>query len=519
MRRISVVASCLAGALIALGGAPLEYSFLTLLAPGALLVALEPRPGVFVSDRAALGLGLLMGMTVNCSVEYWVVGLLMEFASFPAPAALLVGALMWFGESLPYAAAALLAAALLRRGAPGWIAVPACLTVAASLSPALFPWRYGVSQLGWLPYAQVAELGGLPLLDLLVALVGCGLVDALRHRRRAAAFAAAIALLAPPAYGMARLEAVEARRAEAPSLLVGVVQPNVGIFDKHDRALWYAQLRDQRATTRELEARGAELVIWPETAYRFPIHRRASRDREGPLGLRRDGVRGPLLVGVISTDGAPMTAMARDELGRRIGTYRMALDERYNSAIGVARDGRIVGLADKVELLAFGEYTPFWDLIPWLQVFPRGLSRGRGHQVIEVAGARVGTLNCYEDLLYEHVRWQAQAQPDFWANLTNNTWFGDTSAPFLHHMNARLRAIETRRDLVRAVNSGVSGHTAATGADVVRTPSFERAAFLSRVRLLDGTTPYVRFGDWVTPLLAGGLFGFALARRRWRPVR
>lgn len=516
MTGISVIAAALAGALIALGGAPLELFAATLLAPGAMLIALEPRPGHVVTPRRAIALGLVTGMVVNLSVEWWIVGLLQDFGGFSLPLAMLIGALMWFGESLPYMAGMLLAAQWLRDGAPRWIAVPLCLTLAASLSPGLFPWRYGVSAIGFLPYAQVGELGGLPLLDALQAFVSCALVDGLRRRRNLPLFVAAACLALPAIYGAVRMDQVEAERAAAPSIAIGVVQPNVGIFDKHDRAQWMSQLRDQRRTTRALEAAGAELVLWPETAYRFPVTRDVRHDREGPLGLLQDGVHGPLLVGVVSTSGTRVSAIARDERGQRVGIYQLAVDERYNSAMAVARDGQVVGIADKVELLAFGEYTPFWEYLPFNESIPRGMSRGVGAQVLEVAGARIGTLNCYEDLLFEHVRAQARAQPELWANLTNNTWFGDTTAPFLHHMNARMRAIETRRDLVRAVNSGVSGHTAATGVDLRRTGSFVRASFVSDVRRLTGTTLYVWLGDWVAPLAFAWLVAFAAVRRRVR---
>jgi apolipoprotein N-acyltransferase len=492
----------------------MELSFPAFLAPAAFLAALEPRPARPVGARRALWLGLATGFVTNAISMYWVVGLLRRFGGFPLVGAVPVGALLWLGQSLPWVAAALTSVELMRRRAPGWIVVPAALTVAHSLAPALFPWRYGLSQLPFLPYAQVAELGGLPLLDWLVATVGCAALEAVRRRRWRPAAVAALALLAPTLYGLARLPQVRAARAEAPALRVGVVQPNVSIADKHEPRLFLAQLRRLREATRALEARGAALVLWPESAYRFPVHRRMRRDRRGPLGVLADGVRGPLLVGVLSTDGRSARAVARDERGRFVGTFRVGRGRRFNSAVAFAADGRVVGIADKVRLLAFGEYTPLWELIPWLQRFPRGLSPGTGAQVVELAGARIGVLNCYEDLLADHVLWQARYRPDFWANLTNNAWFGDTSAPHLHHMNARLRAIETRRDLVRAVNTGVSGHTAATGEDLRRTGTFVPARFVADVRLLSGTTPWVRLGDWVTPILAALLLALTLARRR-----
>ncbi len=520
MRARSSLAAVLAGALIAVGGAPLEWSFLTLLAPGALLLAIEPTPGQPVSLRFAVGLGLLTGFTTNAISMYWIVGLLTAFAGFPTALSVLVGSLLFIGQALPYALAAWMATALIRAGARGWLALPATLTVAASLSPAIFPWRYGLSQLPFLEYAQVADIGGLPLLDWLVATVGCGLVGVARERKKLApGLLVAVALLLPPIYGLARLPEVRAARAEAPRLRVGVTQPNVSIEDKHDPRLFVAQLRLLQDQTRTLEAEGAQLVVWPETAYRFPILRDAERDREGPLAILGEGVVGPLVVGVLSTRGPAHNYLALARDGRVVSRFTMAEQERFNSAIALSPNGEIVGVADKVNPLAFGEYTPFWELIPWLQTLPRGITPGAGPQMLEIAGARVGILNCYEDLLYEHVRGQARYEPELWVNVTNNAWFGDTTAPLLHHMNARLRAIETRRDLVRSVNTGVSGHTAATGEDLARTGQFVRASFIADARLLHGQTIYVRLGDWVTALLAGALFAFILSRRRSRLTR
>ncbi|MFK7985396.1 MAG: apolipoprotein N-acyltransferase [Sandaracinaceae bacterium] len=504
------------GALIGLGGAPIEWSFTAFLAPAALLVALEPVPEHAVGSRRAFATGLVMGTVTQAIAMYWIVGLLMEYGHFPWIAALAVGALLWLGQALAYGVGALLAAGLMRRGAPGWLAVPACLTLAATLSPAIFPWRYGLSQLPFLPFAQVADLGSLPLLDWLVATVACGLLDLGRHRRWRAGVAAAACVVLPLVYGAVRLDQVVAERQRAPRLRVGVVQPNVSVRDKHDPALFYSQLRSMRAMTAALETEGAELVVWPETAYRFPIHRDLARDRAGALGLRQEGVRGPLLVGVLSTDGPMMTAYARDALGRPVARFDRGVGERFNSAMAVDREGRVVGVVDKVHLLAFGETTPLWDTLPFLQRFPRGLTPGRGPQQVELSGARIAVLNCYEDLLADFVRMQARAGPDLLINITNNAWFGDTTAPHLHHMNGRIRAIETRRDLVRVVNTGVSGHTAATGEDLHRTDSFVRARFVADARRLSGTTLWVRVGDWVSPVLGGAMFAFVWARRRRR---
>ena len=169
-----------------------------------------------------------------------------------------------------------------------------------------------------------------------------------------------------------------------------------------------------------------------------------------------------------------------------------------------------------MNLLAFGEFVPFWDYLPPIQrLVHRGFTHGASAGTVAIAGARIGVLNCYEDLLVDHARETAAHDPSFLANFTNDAWFGDTFAPHLHHMLARLRAVETRRDLVRAVNTGVSAVVLATGEDAQRTRPFERTSFVAEVRLLEGTTtPWVRVGDLLTPALLG-LF-LALSQRRAR---
>jgi len=492
-----------AGTCIGLTGAPLELHTLGFLGPAFLLGNLERAPRERPSARQGFVAGLVTAATTNVIALYWVVGLLETFAGFPTVASIPTATLLWVAQALSYAFAGALAGAAMARGAPGWLVLPACLVVCASLTPSLFPWRLAGTQVPWTTWVQMAELGGEPLVDLAVALVGCGAAAAALRAVRggrwpAPAVVAAVALLVPWGYGAMRLPQVREARAEAPQLRVGVVQPNVSIVDKRDGRLALIHVRQLHEATRELEAGGAQLVVWPETAYPFSISRSRARDADGPARILGAGVRGPVLTGVITTDRE-----------RR----------RYNSAVAVAPDGTFLGISDKVQLLAFGEYTPLWDLLPPLQErFPRGLTPGDRPRVLEVAGARVAVLNCYEDVLPSYGLRVGRDDPHLLVNITNDAWFGDTSEPWLHQAVARMRSIETRRDLVRAVNTGVSSHTLATGADAVRTETFERAAFVADVRLMRGVTPWILLGDWVTPLLYGALLGTALGlwRRRRR---
>ncbi|MFW6051250.1 MAG: apolipoprotein N-acyltransferase [Myxococcota bacterium] len=485
------------GVALGLSAPPISAWGLGFAAPGLLLAALYA--GGPLSPGRAFGVGAIAGVAVNAIALYWAVGLLQDFARFPVIAAVPTALLLWATQAAPFALAAAGTAVLARRGAPAWLVLPAAWTVAFSWTPALFPWRPAASQVPFLPWIQAAELGGEPLLDFLLALAGCAAARAAwpsipRSRRAVAAAVAVVAVAGPAAYGSVRLPQVRLDRERAPILRIGVVQPNVGIHAKRDRLLWEQHLDRLRRATRTLERQGAELVLWPETAYPYPFPRGRTRDLPGHRSAR-EGTRTPLLFGAIT---------------------ERSRCERWNSALAMAPDGRVLGVADKVRLLHFGETVPLWHWLPPLRRFFRcpGLTRGERPPVLHLAGTSIGVLNCYEDILGAYAAWVAGLGPELLVNLTNDAWFGDTSEPHLHHQVARLRAVETRRDLVRAVNTGVSGHVLATGEEAARTDTWVTASFVTPARTLRSTTPWVRLGDVVSPAAAGALLGLALALAR-----
>ena len=214
---------------------------------------------------------------------------------------------------------------------------------------------------------------------------------------------------------------------------------------------------------------------------------------KGQDGFLHGGIHGPLLVGAIT------------------GSYT----ERWNSVLAIDR-GRITGIADKVHLITFSEEVPFWDELPPLQqLVPRGLSRGDvASDVLEVAGTRVGVLNCFEDLVPEHARAITALGANLLSNHTNDAWFGDTYAPHLHRFLSVMRSVETRRDMVRVVGTGPSGLTNAVGERDLGTRTFVATRRIVEARLLDRITPWVRYGDLVTWPALTLLAAFAFARRR-----
>jgi apolipoprotein N-acyltransferase len=242
----------------------------------------------------------------------------------------------------------------------------------------------------------------------------------------------------PLAFGSMRLVDVAAAREQAAVLRVGVVQPDVSIRALREGMTTSARLARLETLSRDAAEQGAQVVLWPEAAYPVLISRAALVERDAGT-LRFDGPDLPHIVGAMSTDLA-------DASGCR----------RWNTLIATDASGRPSGHVDKRQRFPFAEYIPFWSWSSWLQARYAcpGEQVGEGDALLSIAGAPLGLLNCYEDVGPGPARAATQAGAELLLNFSNDAWFGRTVQPELHRIVARFRAIETRRDLVRAVNTG-----------------------------------------------------------------
>jgi apolipoprotein N-acyltransferase len=279
---------------------------------------------------------------------------------------------------------------------------------------------------------------------------------------------------------------------DAPRLRVGIVQPNMEAFSK-----WTHVREGQRRLvegTRQLERSvHPDLVVWPENAYARGLPVEIARVPGAVTG----GAQTPILLGTVG------------RLGRNSGFNRVVLvDER----------GDVQGTYDKVNLLAFGEYLPFEHRFPWLRALSPTSGRVHpGHHVqpLPFRGWRISALVCYEDTLPEFVRRVVrEGAPHLLVNLTNDAWFGDTQEPWIHLALAKLRAIEQRRYLVRATNTGVSGVIDPGGRVIARSGAFTQETLSAEVAMLAGGTPYQALGDWPGWLSLATILWLAFGRRR-----
>lgn len=506
----SLLLSGLTGALLALAGPPLSSHWAAALP--AFLVA--PLLALLIRSHTparAAWLGLAAGLGFGAVSLRFAFDVLLRFAGLGTLAALPVFLLLAVLQSAPLVLALFVARlADTRESTRLFLTLPLAMAASFGLVPVLFPWHVGHFTLPWLEWAQLAELGGLPLVDLLTAQVGCLVLAAFEaHRLRprepgrvrdfasSAAFLAGLAVL----FGHACLAEIRAERSQAEVLRVGVVQPDVSIRALREGMTTSARLARLERLSREAAAQGAEVVLWPEAAYPVLVSRAALDARE-PGTLRFDGPGLPHVVGAMSAD-------LDDARGCR----------RWNSLIATDASGRPSGHVDKRQRFPFAEYIPFWSWSSWLQARYEcpGELVGEGDALLTVAGAPLGLLNCYEDVGPGPARAATRAGAELLLNFSNDAWFGRSVQPELHRIVARFRAIETRRDLVRAVNTGASGHISATGEELVVLPRHQRGVFVARARRLTATTLSVQRGSWVPPLALVVLLSLAvlpLARRQ-----
>ena len=171
--------------------------------------------------------------------------------------------------------------------------------------------------------------------------------------------------------------------------------------------------------------------------------------------------------------------------------------------------------------MPFGEYVPLKQWLPFLGKMVEHVgdfSPGTVGDTLDWGEHKLGTLICYELIFPLLSRTAVQNGAELLINITNDAWYGRTSAPYQHFSMAVFRAIETRRALVRSANTGISGFIDPLGRVVSKTLIFEDAVILGDVPLMRGQTTYVRFGDIfaIACVLAGSVL---LLRGKTNPIK
>ncbi len=468
----------LAGAATVLGFSPCDL-FPAALAGFALLVHVWVGAG---SSRAAFLLGFWFGFGSFVAGVSWVYVSMHRFGAMPAAlAACATLAFCAFLALFPALAGALQARLRAPAGVRAALIIPAVWTLLEWLRGWIltgFPWlTAGYAAIDW-PLAGYAAVAGVYAVSLAV-MASAGLLWCIASGH--GPWIAAASFVVIGVVGATLRDVAWSEPAGAP-LSVSLLQGNIAQDLKFDPAR-YAHTLDTYA--RLSEKSRARLIVLPETA--------APRFLDGvdPAFLERleNAARhngGDLLLGVPVRTGA--------------GRY-------FNSVVSLGISPRQA--YHKVHLVPFGEFVPpgFGWINRVLSIPLSDFSRGTAEQrPLAVAGERVAVNVCYEDAFGAEIARQLPAAT-LLVNVSNVAWFGDSLAPAQHLQIARMRTLETGRMLLAATNSGI---TAAIGHDarvIAQLPQFVEGSLELAVRGYTGTTPYVRFGDW----LALGACALALA--------
>jgi apolipoprotein N-acyltransferase len=532
------------GVLFALTSPPTNFypAVLLGLALLAASLTLPPPPRGEAAAPVELGFWRAFGRGAAWGTAAGIVGLrfvpavIQRFTPLGVVAAYLALVLLAAAQSLIWAMGAGITTILRRRArVPFELAFAIGVFVAVSL-PTVFAWTPAGLVSPWPAFVQLAELigeRGVSAIFAVGAALMCRAVLALRGatpepsdppvspgplrfgpaaRRATLAVVALFAALAMQ--GALRIRSITAASLALPTARVGLVNHAVPPLERWDPKNSAPILRSLRELTRKLENDGVELTIWPEAAYPYALeHDARSAPRAGPMTILGGRVRGPLLIGLITRDTPLRTPSGAVEYNS------------FNSATLITPDGAMAPPHDKLQLLWFGEMVPLGAELPWLRhLFQKsgGLIPGTEAHALTLERAtgtllRMGVLNCYEDTLADVGRRIAvELAPNLIVNVTNDAWFQGTAEPELHARLATMRAVELRRDLVRAVNLGIASWVDAAGVVRARDASSEASTLEVTPTIRDaGLTLYARVGD--TPLrVAFSIAAVFFARRERR---
>jgi len=492
-----------AGFLFSLAFPTVDAWYLAYLAMVPLVVELEllvrrAAAGKPRAVRAGFGAVFAFGLGLYVPLLWWIV--LLDAPALTLP---------WIRYPAPFAIA-LVEAAVLGLAGAAHVFVRSRLPVpAAILFPALwctgewvrgsgelgFPWGVlGYSQVPFLPTLQLASVAGLTGLTFGIVAVNALLAGAVLERRgRWVRSAGAVALVVAAAlWGSTRLDDPN----DGPTVRAALVQPSVLSRDKWQPENREAIFEAMAELSRQGAARGAELVVWPETA--------------APCYLLKDQTWRPFVEDLTTELGVPLFVGLPDyQVRHGASGHRVTYT---NTGAYFRPDRGLDQRMDKIQLVPFGEHVPYSRFVPLLDRIDFGEADfvpGDGPVLFALGDARFGNLVCFEAIFPHLTRRYENEGADLLVNITNDSWFGAGAGAISHKNMAVVRCVETGCGMARCANSGISVGVDSRGRTFGETDLFVRTVSVVDVPLRQGRTVFARFGDWVG-LLSRSLAGLAL---------
>ncbi len=454
-------------------------------------------------------LGLIAGLVYNIGIIYWVTFVVVRYGYLPfylgVSVMLLLAVCLSMYVSLFSAGVVFFG----RRGIPEIISAPllwTCLEYGKSHLFTGFPWEnLAYSQYLSTFLIQIADVTGIYGISFVVVFVNCVFYDLIlsgKDKRKVLfeVLIGCVLITLILCYGVLRVVDLKEALQGVKSTNISLIQGNIDQGVKWDVKYQRKTLDIYRKLSFGALLSKPELIIWPETATPFFFQ---------------------------NIDNKHMDVL---DVAKRANTYLLfgspgfekEKDSMYyfNSAYMISPEGSIIGRYDKVHLVPYGEYVPFSSLFSFLGKLVAGVgdfSSGKGFHPLLVDGNKIGVLICFESIFPEISREYGKSGVSLLVNITNDAWFGMTSAPYQSLSMTVFRAIENRVSIARAANTGISAIIEPTGEIISKTELFKRTVLTGTVQLVDFNSFYSRYGDLFTYfcfLLLFLLFISSLFRRR-----
>jgi apolipoprotein N-acyltransferase len=504
MDRLKHVALALgSGLLLALAFPKIDLSVLAWIAFVPLLWVTQQA-----TTRQTFVYGWISGMGFYLGTVYWVVETIGLYSNIPTLIA--VGPLLMMCTILAAYTGAFVAGlrfsqqrggSVLLLGPPLWVG----LEWLRSFFFIGFPWvDLGYSQHSFLNFIQFAEVTGVYGLSAVVIFVNLVVWRVWQERgpgRGRLLLAAVLLVGALTGWGAWRRSHLSALP-PAHHLRVGLIQGNIAQDKKWDKEFQEETLARYERLSRAAAAQGAELIVWPETAVPF-FFQSDTHYQQRLLDLIRE-LHVPFLFGSVGWQPKDMTEVTL-----------------FNRAYLVSAAGDVLGSYDKIKLAPFGEYIPFHDsFLFFLDKLVDGIgdfAAGTEAKVLVLPTEKFGVLICFEGIFPDLARRFVASGADMLVNITNDAWFGRSSAPYQHLVMEAMRAVENRVPLVRAANTGFSAVVTPDGQVHAHTALYETTYLVADLAWPDVASFYTQYGDvfaYACALAASIMLGYAYYHSR-----
>ena len=349
-----------------------------------------------------------------------------------------------------------------------------------SLGTLALPWAAtAVSMTGFLPYLQTASIFGKYFITF-ITVFGCmGLALTILRGRRIFAYIGAGALIFNLVFGYV-IWLIPTEHGE--EFTVAAIQGNVLSNEKWDKEA-NGSIFDRYITMAEEAANnGADMILLPESAI--------------PQAFVPNGTMHKEFARIANDYGVTVVA--------GVHYYDLNENESYNAVIAVFPDGSgtLSEHYDKRHLVPFGEFMPFAETLskwfPFIEAM--NLSRtklieGDEPIVIETEYGGVGPLVCFDSIFPQFTREAVQNGADIIAVVTNDSWFNDSAGTYTHLRHSQIRAIENKRFILRAANTGVSAFIDERGRIITQTEPLVKDIAYSNAYTIEKTSFYCYIGD------------------------